>query len=309
MTSPLGELTITQGQRLVRPPIALTVALLGRPQGFQIGRAPDSDVELPDQRVSGRHLQIRLVGDRPMLVHLSQSNPTLLDGAPLPAGQPVPLPERATLSIPPYSLSYVGYAPAPAAAPPAPPAPPPAPVAAPPAFAWPIPADRPGRYLADLPAIYQASWPQLSRPGDDPAQLERRRFLGDYLKIFEAIWEPLEQRQDHLDLSLSPRTCPEAMLPLLARWLGMPLPEGLSVAGQRALLAAAPQIYALRGTMAGLQLAISAATGLSATISETPGRPFTVTVALPAGQAPPELLRALIRSHKPAHTGYVLEEH
>src|SRR5205814_3376189 len=80
-----------------------------------------------------------------------------------------------------------------------------APAAAPrPVLPAPLPAAPQSRYLQHLPTVY-----------------EDNVFLGRYLLIFESLWEPLEQRQDHVDMYFDPRTCPAAFLPWLARWLDL----------------------------------------------------------------------------------------
>ena len=77
------------------------------------------------------------------------------------------------------------------------------------------------RYLPYLPIIFQDN-----------------DFLSRFLQIFEAIWEPLEQRQDHIGMYLS-RTCPASWLPWFASWFGLTLDPHLPEGGARALLAEA----------------------------------------------------------------------
>jgi phage tail-like protein len=150
------------------------------------------------------------------------------------------------------------------------------------------------RYLSYLPVIFQDN-----------------DFLGRYLQIFEAIWEPLEQRQDHISLFFSPRTCPASWLPWFASWFGLEVNPHWPEARSRALLAEAPELYRWRGTKYGLTRMLEVCTGTKPDITEDPAEPFVfrIRVRLPA-TAEPEAeatLNELIRAHKPAHTGYILE--
>src|SRR5204862_3065515 len=63
------------------------------------------------------------------------------------------------------------------------------------------------RSLEDEPdSLYLYNLPDIFQEND---------FLRRFLLIFEDIWEPLEQRQDHTAMYLEPRTCPASFLPWL----------------------------------------------------------------------------------------------
>jgi phage tail-like protein len=136
-------------------------------------------------------------------------------------------------------------------------------------------------------------------------------FVARFLKIFESIWEPLEQRQDHIDMYFSPRTCPSSWLPWFASWFGLELDPSLSERRVRMLLANTIEIYRWRGTKYGLTRVIEVCLGIRPVITESQSEPnvFRVRVRLPAEATPDFVprLRALISAHKPAHTGYVIE--
>jgi len=138
-------------------------------------------------------------------------------------------------------------------------------------------------------------------------------FLRRFLRIFEDIWEPLEQRQDHIELYFDPHTCPESFLPWLAGWLDLPLNARWPVARQRHLLSQAMELYSWRGTRYGLLRMIEVCTGLTPEIRDSTSQPFVfhVRITLPPGTAREALdiglIEELIQVHKPAHAGYTLE--
>jgi phage tail-like protein len=153
----------------------------------------------------------------------------------------------------------------------------------------------PSRYLRDLPAVYQES-----------------DFLARMLLIFESIWEPIEQRQDHFAMYFSARTCPGDFVPWLASWLHLTLDAHWPEPRQRALLAEAMDLYRWRGTPYGLVRMIEVCTGITPVITEPKETPyvFQIAVVIPPGSAVRrELIEELIMTHKPAHVGYELRVH
>lgn len=268
-----------------------------------IGRTPDNGLSLPHPLIARRHAELRLEGEGLTLIDLGGSGGTFLGDARLLPNQPQLLRDGTTFRIGPFELVYrsVGAA---EGAPPepveqlpngavaAPPGPRPAAVPRP-TFPPPRPRGPLGRYLHDLPVIYHDS-----------------DFLGRFLLIIEALWEPLEQRQDHIALYFDPRCCPAAMLPYLASWLDMPLDRHWPEGRQRALLAEAVELTRWRGTRYGLARVIELATGLTPEILDEPDQPFVmrVRVALPDDDSVDrQFVEALIQTHKPAHVGFILE--
>jgi hypothetical protein len=69
-------------------------------------------------------------------------------------------------------------------------------------------------------------------------------------------------------------------------------------------------LYRWRGTSYGLVRMIEVCTGLTPVISENPLEPFVFRIRITGTSAEPvdkELIEELIRTHKPAHAGYILE--
>lgn len=147
------------------------------------------------------------------------------------------------------------------------------------------------RYLLDLPVIFHDS-----------------DFLGRYLEIFETIWEALEQRQDYIHMYFDPRTAPEPMLAWLASWIDVSLNQHWPEPRRRELLKEATELYRWRGTRYGLTRMIEVCTGLTPQIENIEPFVFRVRVAVPPDSTvAPAFIEELVRAHKPAHAGYVLE--
>lgn len=144
-----------------------------------------------------------------------------------------------------------------------------------------------------LPGIYQTDF--------------MRRFMG----IFESILLPIEWNIDNFDLYLSPSTVPEGFIPWLANWFGITFQPGWTATKQRELLKNAGFIYARRGTRAAMVTLLRIFTGQEPQIDDTskdlPPHTFRVKFALPEGEIDTEQISALIDTHKPAHTSYILE--
>lgn len=101
------------------------------------------------------------------------------------------------------------------------------------------------RYLEFLPSIYR--------------EID---FIGRFLHIFEATFEPDIQTLANLWAYLDPRTAPKAMLEFLAHWVGWQIQPYLSLEQQRQLIRNAIEIYRRRGTRQGLRFYLHLATHL-----------------------------------------------
>ena len=67
--------------------------------------------------------------------------------------------------------------------------------------------------------------------------------------MFQAIWEPLEHRQDHMDMFFDPKTYPAPFLQSLGvNVIGQAVEEGRL----RSLVGEAVDLYRCRGTRYGL---------------------------------------------------------
>ena len=288
--------------------LALTMATL------TIGRTPDNGLSLPHPNVSRRHAELRLTPGGLAVTDTGSSNGTFVNGQQLLAHQPRVLPNGATFDIGPFTMTFHGgaaaaaddvlpegeqpvVAPAPLATPNV------APVTgatAPPPLAPPRPSyppqplrQRASNYLKRLPVIY-----------------EEADFLGRFLLLFETVWEPLEQRQDHVQMYVASSTAPAGFLPWLASWLDADLNPHWPEARRRQLLGEAMDLHRWRGTRYGLARMLELHTGLTPEIHDEPNQPyvFHVRLAVPAGATLDRaLVEDIIQTHKPAHAGYVLE--
>jgi phage tail-like protein len=149
------------------------------------------------------------------------------------------------------------------------------------------------KLLRYLPAIY----------ADHP-------FLGDFLRIFESIWAPLEAQLDHLDAYFQPYLTPAEFLPWLGTWVDLVLDENWPEARRRALIAAAADLYRRRGTAGALRDYLTIYMGAQPEIVESgPEQPFhfSVTFRVPDPNAiDQDRVRRIIEEEKPAHTTYTL---
>ena len=301
---------------------------------LRIGRTPESGLPLPDREVSRSHAELRMEPQGPILTDLGSSNGTFIGNQRLLPNQPHVLADGATFRIGPFLLTYQGSK--------LPSSPGEEsesdtqglpigvqdlgrgqPLQPAPRVVGPVPIEISGAGASSAPTTRsQAPRPPSRRPLEEPNSIYSRYlpdifqeddFLRRFLHIFEDIWEPLEQRQDHIAMYFDPRTCPVSFLPWLASWLDIPLKTHWPIARQRRLLAQAIELYSWRGTSYGLIRMIEVCTGLIPTITDVPGQPhvFRIQISLAVGAADETVDRALIenliQTHKPAHVGYILE--
>ena len=284
------------------------------------------------------------------VVDLGSSGGTSVAGTALMADQPFKLEDGMVIRIGPYDLTYVAPAAAstptstpivptttvPQAAPyrrTATPSPismmtiddilPP--VQARPRFPVPLPPTLRSQYLRHLPSLFddatldiaralgeplrRSNGEVLQRPDGQPL-VRNQDFLARMLLVFESLWEPLEQRQDHVAMYFDPRTCPAEMLPWLGAWLDVTLDPHWPEDRRRSLLTEAMELFRWRGTAYGLSRIIEVSTGLTPVIVDDGSTPFVIRIriAIPPGSTVrAEVIEDLIRAHKPAHVGYVLE--
>ena len=268
---------------------------------ISIGRLPENVLVLRDQAVSRKHAEVRLDQGKPMLVDLGSASGTFVGATRLLQGQPVVLDQGSEGRIGPYVLKLEMEVKA--AAPIAPKYAPPEArspmldtdelpvVAARETFPAPLPVGAESRYLRHLPSIFHDA-----------------DFLGRMLLIYEAIWEPLEQRQEHIAMYFSPATCPAPMLAWIADWLSLELDPHWPERRRRELLREAMQLYRWRGTRYGLTRMLEVCTGQPVQITDDPERPFVFRISIPAyTDVSRDFIERLVRAHKPAHVGYVLE--
>lgn len=289
------------------------------------GRRPDNEIVLNHPFVSGRHLRLDCDEGGCTLTDLESTNGTTVDGEDAPPGVALPLREGMTIMVGPFTLRVEVVAvaepePDPALEvealgeaaprgeevlepvpepPPVRPAPPPEVpgangqvVALDPAQPPPGLALRSERLLGYLPGVYHTD------------------FVARFLGIFESIFVPIEWTVDNFNLFLNAGTAPAAFLPWLANWYTISFDASWSEAQRRALLAAAPAIYARRGTRWALAQVLAIYTGAEPDIVEFEDDedPFTFTVYIPFARETIDetLLQQIVDANKPAHTNYRL---
>ena len=174
-----------------------------------------------------------------------------------------------------------------------------------------------------LPGIYQ------------DADEENADFLQRFLLISAHLTSGIEENLEFVHELFDPRITNEKWLPWLASWLAMPLLEGWDEERRREIIQRTPELYRLRGTAAGLKLALRLFADVKAEIHEgewpypgmvigrssTIGKDTTLsppvfisqcfTVELPdkKTEISRERLRtvqALVETEKPAHAHYAL---
>ena len=285
-----------------------------------IGRAPDNDLSLQHPHVGRHHVEVRRTPQGLILTDLGSVNGTFVEGSRILAHQPTLVEPGQALRIGPFVLA-VRRAPGdvdgllePIAAPPA---------AAPAArarerrkLAAPAPIDveraLAQRAAARRPALAPTAPTATASTYLDylPAMFADNDFLGRFLLIFESVWEPIENRQDHMEMYLDPATCPASFLTWLAGWFDMDLGAHWPENRVRDLLGQAMDLYQWRGTRYGMTRLIELWTGVTPDIEESPTEPFVFHVRMrpeSGSQVDRQLVEELLRTHKPAHAGFVLE--
>ncbi len=271
---------------------------------LSIGRLPENDLALALPGVSRRHAEIQLTENGLVIVDLNSDKGTFIAGNRLLPEQPYPLPVGTAIQIGPFVLTYqlleggagvaveqtLGGVETPTIEIPVTPS---TPIKVP-RTREPMPLTMgASSYLQYLPAIFH-----------------EHDFIDRFLRIFETIWEPLEWRQNALEMYFDPRTSPTGMLEWLAGWMGLPVAMHYPESRRRALLHEALDLYRWRGTHYGLARFIELSTGFPATIINEPGKPFVIRVKInpPADETVPlEILEDVVKTHKPAVMGYIIE--
>lgn len=288
-----------------------------------VGRSPENDLVLPDAAVSPHHAELRVeataavsstappvqvASSAAVLVDLESDSGTFVAGARLLAHQPRAMEHGDVIAIGPYELLFRSQAQD-------------GPVAAVPDGAANGSRTSTGgaellSRAVDAGAIQAAGEPAGPRPTSRymrylPIIFHEDDFLGRFLQLFEAVWEPLEQRQDHIEVYFNVATCPVEWLPWMASWFGVELEDHWPEARKRALLGRVMDVYRWRGTAYGLEQVIEACTGARPRIGVSPDNPFVFRVSVRQPVRPDPYfehdLNEVIKAHKPAHTGYTLE--
>ncbi len=179
-------------------------------------------------------------------------------------------------------------------------------------------------WIRSLPGIYQDT--------DE----EQADFLKRFLAVQQHVLLQTEEKLESIHTFFDPRETPEGFLPWLGSWVAMALHEGWSERRLREIIYRAVELYKLRGTAAGLKLALSLFAEVDAEIDEfkwpypgfvvgqhavighqsTLARPVFATqcfvVRIPAarsevGREKLRTVHAVVETEKPAHAYYALE--
>jgi phage tail-like protein len=296
---------------------------------FVIGRGLQCDVVLSALEVSRAHAALQFERGSMLLTDNGSSNGTFL----LAGGQATRLQPRVshemsegeTFKIGPHTFTYhiphvlddqTGAALAqpvpPASVPGAPPGasasaaarlspPPPPPGLSPPVAPRPPLPTFPPPESTRQASLYRKFLPDIFQEND---------FLGRFLLGLETLWEPGEQRQDHIAMYFDPRSCPAHMVRWLAGWFGLEINPSWPESRQRDVAYHAVELLHWRGTEYGLVEMIRLCTGVAAEIQPVDAKPFVflARVRLPDdGSVTLEQIDLLVRKHKPAHMGYMIE--
>lgn len=301
---------------------------------FTIGRSPESDLQLPDSKISRDHARLLFEGDQIHLIDLQSANGTFVDDQRLPPNEPYSLEFGEGFRLGPYELRLETSAadtqrpeeaegaaedtqerqaeqepePEPESeaegvqlgadefpGPPEPPEPP----AEPEPTAVPDGAELFG--IGPAESSYLRYLPPIY--GDHP-------FLGRFLMGLEALWAPIEQLVDHFDFFIDSETTPAFFMEQLATWLGLTLDEKWPQAKRRAVLQEAGELYRWRGTRRGLSRYLEIYTGVEPEIEEAAdgAHHFQVTLTVPDEESVDRAtVDRIIQANKPAHTTYELE--
>jgi phage tail-like protein len=118
-----------------------------------------------------------------------------------------------------------------------------------------------------LPELYHEQ--EFGEDADAPSTRSTPAdFLERFLANFEGVLTGIEDRVAHAHLLTDPRTVPAESLEWLAGWIGTGFDAALPEARRREMLAAAPELARLRGTVRGLRRALDLATGGAVTGGE-----------------------------------------
>lgn len=103
--------------------------------------------------------------------------------------------------------------------------------------------------MENLPAIYN-----YSKLGATRNEARPDGFARYLVGVLEATTQGLDASISSLGSHIQPGTAPEEWLNYIARWLGLPWDDALSLAQKRTLMRRAPELARTRGTRAGLEM-------------------------------------------------------
>jgi len=144
-----------------------------------------------------------------------------------------------------------------------------------------------------------------------PAAYADDAFLARFLKVFEAVWAPLDRQIDQLYAYFDPQLTPAELLPWLGTWVDLVLDENWPEERRRDLLQNAADLYRRRGTAGALRDYLAIYLGITPQIVEDgpEGNPYHFTVILKTENPDTidqDRVRRIIEEEKPAHAIYTL---
>jgi phage tail-like protein len=171
----------------------------------------------------------------------------------------------------------------------------------------------PSKYLQYLPSVFQ----------DD-------EFMGQFLRIFESIFTPIENTVGSIDYYFDPLITTGPMIAWLESWVDMDLASEWPEQKRRQLISSAVDLYRWRGTKRGLSTFLKIYTGVIPDIieyipgmvlgektrlgvnsllgSSSGGHHFSVIIRLEKGSAVDiNTVKKIIETQKPAHAAYDLQ--
>ena len=171
----------------------------------------------------------------------------------------------------------------------------------------PLPTAPASRYASRLPVPLRLNAGGSTGGGTGGSAGQGASFLERYLLLFEAIWEPIERRQDAIEAYVDPLTCPASFLPWLAGWVAAEDRADWPEARRRRFLREAMRLTRDEGTARGVTRLLRAATGHEIRVEEGED-PFVIVVRIPDDLSREDRaeLRAVLGAIKPAHVGYRL---
>jgi len=274
-----------------------------------IGRQPDNDLYLPDDRVSRKHAEIICSSTECWIIDLASANGVMVNGERLTPNVAKVLAPDDLIEIAEQQIIFKqvtgGANQPPSYWVPLPPTPTPRqPYGLPPGLA------RVGYHLlAYLPEIYRLPINDLDAVA---AHLEDSpdNFLARFLGIFESILWPISWNIANFDLFLHASTAPPDFLPWLATWFTVTFDGSWDDEQRRMFLCDAHKIYALSGTRWSVSRVLEIYLGEMPVLHEFIDEkdPFIFQVKVSSKhQAKRQQIAALIDAHKPANTVCRLE--
>ncbi len=157
--------------------------------------------------------------------------------------------------------------------------------------------------------------------GSLPAVYQESDFGMRFIGALEGLLDPIVALLDALPAHFDPDHAPPDILNLLAAWLGVDLDESQSLPHQREMVRRAAELGRRRGTVSGLELALTLAFpdtplrvedqggvrwSLDQRPVEAPPPSFVVYCDTPVDEAMQAAIARCIEQHKPVGTAYRL---